>query len=186
MTNFEFVFSLFTLLLGLALAEVLGGFGNALQSRRKVRIGWLTPLLGTVVAFDLVSYWTIAWSVRAAMLPGYLVLLYALLVTALYYLIARIVFPRDLAEWPDLDAYYFAHKRLVFGGYILCNVLAFSGQALLGHHPFPSWVEATALILFAMALVLLWAKGKRLNLVLLAAMAAIYPFVGALGLGMSE
>ena len=43
MSNFEFVFSLFGLLLGLALAEVLGGFGTAIQHRRKVKIGWLTP-----------------------------------------------------------------------------------------------------------------------------------------------
>ena len=60
MSNFEFVFSLFGLLLGLALAEVLGGLGTAIQSRRKVRIGWLTPLLGLVIALDLTSFWTIA------------------------------------------------------------------------------------------------------------------------------
>ena len=43
MDAFNFVFSLFGLLLGLALAEVLGGFGTAMDSRRELRIGWLTP-----------------------------------------------------------------------------------------------------------------------------------------------
>lgn len=61
MSNFDFVFTLFGLLLGLSLAEVLGGFGRALQKRRKVRIGWLTPLLGLVVLLDVSSFWLVAW-----------------------------------------------------------------------------------------------------------------------------
>jgi hypothetical protein len=36
MSEFEFVFTLFGLLLGLALAEILAGLGAALQLRRKV------------------------------------------------------------------------------------------------------------------------------------------------------
>ena len=39
MSNLEFVFSLFGLLLGLALATVLSGLGNALQERHKIRVG---------------------------------------------------------------------------------------------------------------------------------------------------
>ena len=46
MTNFEFTFSLFGLLLGLSLAELLGGFARSLQKRGKLKIGWLLPLLG--------------------------------------------------------------------------------------------------------------------------------------------
>ena len=69
MSNFEFVFSLFGLLLGLALAEVLGGFGTAIQSRKKVRIGWLTPLMALLVALDITSFWMIAWSVRTTCEP---------------------------------------------------------------------------------------------------------------------
>ena len=64
MDAFSFVFSLFSIVLGLALAEVMGGFGRALQSRRKIHIGWLSPLLGTIVAFDLTSFWALAWSVH--------------------------------------------------------------------------------------------------------------------------
>ena len=74
MDNFNLVFSLFGLLLGLALAEVFGGFGAALQERRKIRIGWLTPLLGLVVACDLTTFWSWAWDARAAVSARYLVL----------------------------------------------------------------------------------------------------------------
>jgi hypothetical protein len=54
MDSFSFVFSLFGLLMGLALAEVIGGFGSAIEMRHKIRVGWLCPLLGLLIAFDLV------------------------------------------------------------------------------------------------------------------------------------
>ena len=117
MSNFEFVFSLFGLLLGLALAEVLGGFGTAIQSRRKVRVGWLTPLLGALVALDITSFWMVAWSVRDLLPADYATLLGGLLLIGLYYLIARITFPHYLADWPDFDAYYYEHRRWVLGAW---------------------------------------------------------------------
>ena len=69
MTNFEFVFSLLGLLLGLALANVLSGLSNALQERRKLKVGTLTPLLGLLITLDITSYWTVAWSLRGALQP---------------------------------------------------------------------------------------------------------------------
>ena len=46
MSGFEFIFSLFGLILGLALAEGLGGLSRALKASHRVRIGWPTALLG--------------------------------------------------------------------------------------------------------------------------------------------
>ena len=64
MTVFEYVFSLYSLLFGLALAQVFGGFGNTLQERHKLKVGWLTPLLGLFVIVDLTSFWEIGWELR--------------------------------------------------------------------------------------------------------------------------
>lgn len=67
MTAFELIFSLFSLLIGLAIAEVLGGFARSVRARRStrpVRIGWLTPLLGLFVILDLLTFWTIAYAAR--------------------------------------------------------------------------------------------------------------------------
>src|SRR5262245_32657166 len=168
-TSFEFVFSLFSILLGLALAEVLGGFGRALQSRRKIHIGWLSSLLGLVVALDLTSFWSVAWTVHNTIPANYLSLLCGFLVTAIYYLVASIVFPHDLGEWPEYDVYFFAHKRLVLGGVLICNLLALAGQWALGLVPFGSPGDWFSIGLFFPPLALaIWAPGKRLNLVLLA------------------
>ena len=182
MSNFEFVFSLFGLLLGLALAEVLGGFGNALEARRKVRIGWLTPLLGLVVALDLTSFWTVAWTVRDVIPAGYISLLYGFVLTGIYYLVARIVFPRDPAEWPDYDLYYFAHKRVVLGGVLLCNVLASAGQWALGNALFSPGDWFSMGLFYPPLALAIWAPGKRANLALLVILMLYYPMLALSGL----
>src|SRR6478672_3215952 len=102
MDSFSFVFSLFGLLMGLALAEVIGGFGSALEMRHKIRVGWLCPLLGLLIAFDLTSFWMDAWQIRSAIPLNFLSLAAGLIVFGIYYLIAQLAFPDDLEEWPDL------------------------------------------------------------------------------------
>jgi hypothetical protein len=124
-THFEFVFSLFGLLLGLSLAEVLGGAVRTLKARRRVRVGWLTPLLGLFVMLNLVSFWMGAWNAQALIPVAYPALLIGLAITGVYYMGASLVFPGDADEWPDFDVYYFEHRRQVLGGIWLCNILVF-------------------------------------------------------------
>ena len=95
---FEFVFSLYSLLFGLALAQVFAGLGNTLQERHKVKIGWLTPLLGLFVTIDITSFWAIGWEMRGMLRPDFLYLLCGVLLAGIYYLAALLVFPKNFAE----------------------------------------------------------------------------------------
>ena len=122
MSQFEFVFSLFGLLLGLSLAEVLSGFGKAVKARRRLRIGWLTPLLGAVVMLDLTSFWTTAWAARDFLPVNYLTLMLLLAFTGLYYLAATLVFPEDVGSCSDFDDHYWVNRRMVVGAVLLLNI----------------------------------------------------------------
>lgn len=123
MSDFEFVFSLFGLLLGLSLAELLGGFGRVIDAElgsrrageRSFRAGWLTPLLGLFTLIDITTFWMAAWSVRGQLSVTGAVMLGGLFFAGSYYLAATLVFPREPREWPDLDSYFFAVRRLVVG-----------------------------------------------------------------------
>src|SRR5687767_10344875 len=109
MTAFEMVFTLLGLLLGLAIAEILGGFSRALDLLRTaepVRIGWLTPLLATFLMLDLARFWLEAWSVRDQLLVDYPSLVGILIIVGTYYLAASLTFPDHAEEWPDFDAWY--------------------------------------------------------------------------------
>ena len=71
MTDYEFIFALYALLLGLSLVEILSGLGRTLELRfasdaggERFSIGWLTPLLAVFVILDLLSFWMFSWTVR--------------------------------------------------------------------------------------------------------------------------
>lgn len=122
MSAFEFICGFFGLLLGLALAEGLGGLSRALKASHKVRIGWATALLGIFVSCDVVTFWMYGWGMRDLLPLNWQVLFGGFVVTALYYVAASLIFPDDFEEWPDLDAYFDRHYRKVMGGVLLCNV----------------------------------------------------------------
>ncbi|HET9334936.1 MAG TPA: hypothetical protein VFO12_00860 [Sphingomicrobium sp.] len=115
MTGFEFVFSLFGLLLGLCIAEVLGGLGRAIEHREEVTIGWLTPLLGVFVLLDLTTYWFALWMDRANVPINPLTLLIGTAFAAAYYLAAYLIFPDDLKRHADLDVHFMRVRRIVLG-----------------------------------------------------------------------
>ena len=182
MTNFEFVFSLFGLLLGLSLAELLGGFARSLQRRAKIRVGWLLPLLGLLVLLDVSSFWLIAWSVRDSLPIAYFPMMAGALICCLYYFVATLVFPDDLDEWQDLDIYYFQHRSLVIGGMILCNGLALAGLTILGINPLSSLNSQIFIVVFLVsAAALTWVRSKRAHLALLLFLVLQYPLSALLG-----
>ncbi|CAM5540437.1 hypothetical protein ACFSUK_31375 [Sphingobium scionense] len=134
MTAFDLVFAVFGLLLGLAIAEVLGGFARALKLKRTakpVRIGWLTPLLGLFVLLDLTSFWGSAYIMRDQMDASYLTLVVVLAIVGVYHLAASLIFPDEPEQWPDFDDWYDRQKRMVIGGLLLANVAVTIGQGVL-------------------------------------------------------
>jgi hypothetical protein len=188
MSIFEFVFSLYSLLFGLALAQVFGGFGNTLQERHKLHVGWLTPLLGLFVILDLTSFWEIGWQMRGITRPYFLFLICTVLVAGIYYLAARLVFPRNFVEWPDFDVYYFRHRRWVYGGILLCNVVATIALLAVAAPFMRSPLGfANFLTYFVLLIALLAAKRKRANIVLLILMLsryAVFPVLVLFRLGL--
>lgn len=134
MSPFELVFALFGLLLGLAIAEVLGGFARAYRirrSRKAVRIGWLTPLLGLFVVLDLTSFWIVAYGARDQLSANYLTLIVVLGIVGIYYLAATLIFPEDPDEWPDFDDHYDRQNRAVLLGLLAANVASWIGLIAL-------------------------------------------------------
>ncbi|WP_448659682.1 hypothetical protein ACPVPU_04085 [Sphingomonas sp. CJ99] len=123
MSDFEFVFSLYGLLLGLSLAELLGGLARVIEVRLRpgnaIRIGWLTPLLGIFVLIDLLSFWSAAWYARSVITVSGDSLMFVTFFAGAYYLAAHLVFPREPEQLADLDEHYFRVRRIVLGGLLM-------------------------------------------------------------------
>ena len=177
MDAFNFFFTLFGLLLGLSLAEVLGGFARILRLRRSVRIGWLVPMLAIFVMLDIISFWSGAWRNLDWMRPEYGHLFFGLLVTGLYYVAASIIFPASADSEADYDAHYFAHRRQILGSVAFCNMIAFLWLELAHASELPlRWwiIVPTYFVLIAIAI---FSKGQRLSITALSGLIAFYASV---------
>jgi len=124
---FEFFFSFYGLLLGLSVAELVGGFARVLHERERIRFGWLTPALALFVAIDIATFWNQAWVIfRGAPFNTFL-LIVSLSIAATFYVAASVTFPRVSAEGAheriDMDAHFWAHRKLVFGCILGANLI---------------------------------------------------------------
>ena len=196
MTGIDLIFQLFALLLGLSIAELLAGLGRSCRIRagatrtgKRIRIGWLVPLLGLLVLADQTHFWVSAYGMRDHINFSYWTMLVIVAIIGGYYVISTFVFPDDPADWPDFDDYYLATNRLVIGGVFAVNLatLAYLGYLIsTGLNPATlpfaqHWASLTAVFLYFPGLVALWfVKSPRKNLALLLFMIGLL-LVGALG-----
>lgn len=141
--QFDYIFELFTLLIGLAVAEMLMGFSRILKlrARRKagvdpaaieVHVGWLVPILGLLVLIDLGTFWSIVWSMRGVLDMRMATIFGVLVLIGGYYLVATLVFPDEPELWPDFDVYFWQQKHWVVGGVFLINVATAIASLSLG------------------------------------------------------
>lgn len=193
MSGFDFVFALFSLVLGLAVAEVLGGFANVMKLHaaaragraRDVRVGWLVPLLAILVTLNQLSFWIFAFGVRNTLPFSYLTLLFVLVIVGAYYLFSAVVFPDDPEEWPDFDLWYDQNNRFILVGMAAINLVMHVATAAFRPVPkagAPAPIEAAPGILWVLAgvwlawilmVVLIFVKRRWLNIALLIAVIAL-------------
>jgi len=178
--GFNFVFSLFALLLGLSLAEVLGGFAKALRRRRVVKLGWLTPLLAIFVMLDLTSFWEFAWGARRFVDPQYGILVIGLFMCGLYYIAASLVFPSEFGERADFDAHYIDHRRQVLGAILICDFIEMAPVLILRASEIPARVWAENVLQFGALLTGVITPNKRANIAALTVLICVYLYSGVM------
>lgn len=125
MSAFEFLFSFYGLLLGLALTEVVGGMSRAVNARRTRPVGWLTPLLAIVLVLDLMTFWATAWRDLREIAFHASLLLSAGVAPMIYYFAAKQAFPELDSEIASLDDHFFRHRVWVLGGVVVANQLSY-------------------------------------------------------------
>lgn len=142
MSAFEFFFSFYGLLLGLSVAELVGGFARILHEPQRIRFGWLTPMLAIFVAIDITTFWNQAWAIFRGAPYNMALLVMSLVIAATFYIAASVTFPRVTAEGVedriDLDDHFWAHRRVVFGCVLAANAMVWVLLGLLALGD-PAW-----------------------------------------------
>jgi hypothetical protein len=184
MNQFEFVFVLYSLVLGLSLVELLTGLGRTLEFKlardaadKSFDIGWLTPLLAVFVILDLLSFWMFAWRVRDLVTASTGMVLGVVVFASAYFLASRLVFPSSPENFTDLDTHYFRVHRIVFAMLILMVavqwlfLLSLPGMRMLIGDPLTITMTA---ILVVLMLIAATTKNRKASIVVLALLILRY------------
>lgn len=161
MSQFEFFLAFYSLMLGLAVAQLLGGFGNLLRETPAPRLGLILPLLGLQLLLELLSNFVYAWHKFDSIpitLPG---LVLPTLIGIAYYLAATIATPANLGDWKTLDDYFDGRRRWIVGLMLLANLLV---EAIALQHPERTIGAGGTGNYLRLALTLLWLFGSYLML----------------------
>jgi len=184
MSQFEFIFTLFGLLLGLSIVEVLGGLARAIEARLRpgatLRIGWLTPLLGVFVLLDLLSFWQAAWTTRDIIAVSGDSLMAVTVFASAYYLAAHLVFPREPADHAELDSHYFRVRRIVLGAMLAllaCQIAYYASVPQLAVALKSPLSIGLTIVLAALMIAAMLVRGRRASGIVMGALVARYLIV---------
>ena len=114
MATIEFIAILISIVVGLAMAEVLQGFAECLRHRSSVRGYW--PLIVVSALILVMAIWTLRWLWIAKGLENWTwgELSIALAPGLIIFVMARLAFPQKL-DGIDLRVYYFEQSRVIWG-----------------------------------------------------------------------
>lgn len=184
MSQFEFVFVLYSLVLGLSLVELLNGLGRTLEfmlareaGDRAFSIGVLTPMLALFVILDLLSFWNFAWVVQEHVAADRFTLLGVLVFASAYFLASRLVFPSDPENFTDLNTHYLRVRRVVFAMLLVMVAVQWafliSVPGLAERLITPAALGFTGVLAVLMGAAML-VRGTRISIALLALLIARY------------
>jgi hypothetical protein len=127
MDQFSYLSVLLSIIVGLAITQILTGFRGIVLWRSRVRMYWPVPLwAGTLLLINVQSWWAM-FSLREVHSWTFAEFAVVLAQTIFQYMLAAIVFPDFSGEVDtDLRAHYWAHTRWFFGLFVLVLLASLS------------------------------------------------------------
>lgn len=132
MSAFEFYFSFFGLILGIAVANVGVGFGRLWRARERVKIGICLPLVGAWLLCHSVLNWINAWEDLQSVPISAASLFVGIFVALPYVVVSTVMFPEDADRHDSLDSFYLSHARLVMVAMSVPTLSGLIGRTYFG------------------------------------------------------
>ena len=95
MDRFSFFFAFYGLILGLAVAELLGGFAGIVRAHALKKLEAQTALVALLTFVLICATWVDTFTMDRAITLNFGDLWAPILVATFYYLAASVIFPRD-------------------------------------------------------------------------------------------
>lgn len=115
MDAFSYLFVLISIILGLAIEQVLQGYRSLALSRERVRWHWLSIAWSAILLLHIVQDWWASFGLVGREDWSFAAFATLLLQTALLYMVTALVLPDVPAEGTvDLDEHYYRQRPVFF------------------------------------------------------------------------
>lgn len=132
MNAFDYLFTFYGLLLGIAVANVAIGFADMWRDCGKFGVGYCPPLLGAIVMLGGMNVWLTMWHVRADVTVGAWQMLAATGVAMPYVFVSRAMFPGAERETEhSLEDHYLRHRVLILLVMVIPPVVSLISKIVL-------------------------------------------------------
>ena len=172
MSAFEYVFTFYGLLLGLAAANVATGFADMWRDRRQVAVGACTPLIALIVLLGAMNLWLRFWANREMETPGAWQLISFAALALPYVFVSRAMFP-GAGGAASLEDHYLDHRRVMLLALATPPTVSLISTATLGGGLTLDWSTVWVGLRVAAPLALLPFSGRLLNRLGLAAIVLL-------------
>lgn len=181
MDRFAFFFAFYGLILGLAVAELLGGFAGMVRAHALRKLEAQTALTALLTFVLIIATWVDTFTMSRSITLNFGDLWAPILLATFYYLAAAVVFPREAGQYAHLHAYFAARKRFVVGMLFVAELVDHVtnyGWMMdnYQHNPakFWGWIIPYNIAIDGCMLALLLVRDRRANVILLSALILLF------------
>ena len=143
MDSFTYISVLLSIVLGLAITQVLLGFRGLILTRAKVKLYTTTLIWAAIALLIPIQAWRADFAMRKNTNWTFFALLIIMLQAISIYMITALVLPDISGEnFVDLRQHFFAHRTWLFGAMVCSEVFSLSKTVTLYGH-LPNLVDRT-------------------------------------------
>src|SRR5580704_19185054 len=160
-----------SIIVGLCITTLLGGFARFVQHPRRERVsilhlGWAASLLLWIIHF----WW---WEFRLLMVQQWTFAIYffVILYAILFYFLCTLLFPSDLKDYAGYEDYFLSRRKWFFGFLAATFVADVIDTSLKGSdylHSFGLEYPIRIAVSLAVCCIAMFTKNRRIQLTLLA------------------
>lgn len=140
MGSFDYLFSFYGLLLGIAVANVAIGFADMWRDCEKIAVGTCPPLVASSVLLGGMNVWLQMWLTRPYVTVNGIQMLAAAAISLPYVFVSRAIFPgAEDDQERSLEEHYLRHRRIILLMLAVPTAISVTSHTLLDRFSYRGW-----------------------------------------------
>lgn len=164
MNPFDYLFSFYGLLLGIAVANVAIGFADMWRDCERVSVGTCPPLVASSVLLGGMNIWLQMWLSRPYVTVNGLQMLVAAAISLPYVFVSRAIFPGQ-EDQPErsLEEHYLRHRVMILVLLAVPTACSVASHALLDGFRYRGWEVLWVIGRIALPLALILSPSRMIQ-----------------------